>query len=43
MDKTRSAARQMVGRPGVSHGWDMLKVGDYDVRPDILGFLQSSA
>jgi pimeloyl-ACP methyl ester carboxylesterase len=31
---------QLVGRPGVSHGWDMLKVGDDDVRPDVMAFLQ---
>jgi pimeloyl-ACP methyl ester carboxylesterase len=39
--KVPGAAKQMVGRPGVSHGWDMLKVGTDDVRPDILSFLQS--
>ena len=38
----RGPAKQLVGRPGVSHGWDMLKVGVDDVRPDILAFLQSS-
>jgi pimeloyl-ACP methyl ester carboxylesterase len=32
---------QLVGRPGVSHGWDLLKVGTDDVRPDLLAFLQS--
>jgi pimeloyl-ACP methyl ester carboxylesterase len=39
--KVGSTAKQLVGRPGVSHGWDMLKVGDDDVRPDILTFLES--
>lgn len=43
IDTVHSAAKQLVGRPGVSHGWDMLKVGDDDVRPDILGFLESYA
>jgi pimeloyl-ACP methyl ester carboxylesterase len=38
-----AAAKQLVGRPGVSHGWDMLKVGPDDVRPDVIGFLQSYA
>jgi pimeloyl-ACP methyl ester carboxylesterase len=41
--KARGPAKQVVGRSGVSHGWDMLKVGDDDVRPDVLGFLQSYA
>ena len=40
-DAARGPAKQLVGRPGVSHGWDMLKVGEDDVRPDILSFLQS--
>ena len=35
--------KQLVGRPGVSHGWDMLRLGDDDVRPDVLAFLQSYA
>jgi pimeloyl-ACP methyl ester carboxylesterase len=38
---TGSPVKQLVGRPGVSDGWDMLKVGGDDVRPDILTFLQS--
>jgi pimeloyl-ACP methyl ester carboxylesterase len=37
-----TAARpELVGRPGVSHGWDMLKIGDDDVRPEIQAFLES--
>jgi pimeloyl-ACP methyl ester carboxylesterase len=35
------AKPEMVGRPGVSHGWDMLKVGDDDVRPEVLAFLDA--
>jgi pimeloyl-ACP methyl ester carboxylesterase len=35
--------KQLVGRSGVSHGWDMLKLGDDDVRPDVLAFLHSYA
>jgi pimeloyl-ACP methyl ester carboxylesterase len=38
-----ATAKELVGRAGVSHGWDMLKVGPDDVRPDILRFLQSYA
>ncbi len=41
--KIGSTAKQLVGRPGVSHGWDMLKLGNDDVRPDILSFLESYA
>jgi pimeloyl-ACP methyl ester carboxylesterase len=37
--KAGSTVKQLVGRPGVSHGWDMLKLGDDDVRPDVLSFL----
>jgi pimeloyl-ACP methyl ester carboxylesterase len=37
----KDAQPEMVGRPGVSHGWDMLKVGDDDVRPDVQTFLAS--
>ena len=36
-------AKQLVGRPGVSHGWDMLKVGPDDVSAEILAFLESYA
>ena len=43
IDKVHSAGKQLVGRPGVSHGWDMLKIGDDDVRTDIMGFLESYA
>lgn len=32
---------RLVGRAGVSHGWDMLRVGDDDVRPDVMEFLES--
>jgi len=39
--KAPTTTKQLVGRPGVSHGWDMLKIGEDDVRPDVLGFLQS--
>jgi pimeloyl-ACP methyl ester carboxylesterase len=42
-DAAHGPVKQLVGRPGVSHGWDMLKVGDDDVRPDLLAFLQSYA
>jgi pimeloyl-ACP methyl ester carboxylesterase len=38
-----ATAKELVGRSGVSHGWDMLKVGGDDVRPDVLRFLQSYA
>ena len=43
VDAAHTAVKQLVGRPGVSHGWDMLKVGDDDVRPDLLKFLKSYA
>jgi pimeloyl-ACP methyl ester carboxylesterase len=39
----QSPAKQLVGRPGVSHGWDMLKVGADDVTAEVLAFLQSYA
>jgi pimeloyl-ACP methyl ester carboxylesterase len=38
-----AAVKELVGRSGVSHGWDMLKLGPDDVRPDLLRFLQSYA
>jgi pimeloyl-ACP methyl ester carboxylesterase len=38
---TGGARAELVGRPGVSHGWDMLKVGDDDVRPEVTAFLES--
>ena len=38
-----SPGTSLVGRPGVSHGWDMLKVGPDDVRPEVLAFLASYA
>jgi pimeloyl-ACP methyl ester carboxylesterase len=41
--KAGSTVKQLVGRPGVSHGWDMLKIGDDDIRPDILTFLETYA
>jgi pimeloyl-ACP methyl ester carboxylesterase len=41
--KLTSPGTQLVGRSGVSHGWDMLKIGDDDVRPDVFAFLQSYA
>jgi len=41
--KLNGPEKQLVGRSGVSHGWDMLKLGDDDVRPDVLAFLQSYA
>jgi hypothetical protein len=40
---SRAADKQLVGRPGVSHGWDMLTVGADDVRPAVRGFLDSYA
>lgn len=43
VDASPAPAKQLVGRPGVSHGWDMLKVGTDDVTTDVLGFLQSYA
>jgi pimeloyl-ACP methyl ester carboxylesterase len=42
-EQAPATAKELVGRSGVSHGWDMLKVGPDDVRPDILRFLQSYA
>lgn len=42
-EKMPALDKQLVGRPGVSHGWDMLKAGVDDVRPDILGFLSAYA
>jgi pimeloyl-ACP methyl ester carboxylesterase len=39
--KVPSTVKELVGRSGVSHGWDMLKVGPDDVRDDVLRFLQS--
>jgi pimeloyl-ACP methyl ester carboxylesterase len=42
-EQSPATAKELVGRPGVSHGWDMLKVGGDDVRPDVLRFLQSYA
>src|SRR5690606_20152120 len=42
-DAAPGPAKQLVGRPGVSHGWDLLKVGADDVSPDVLGFLTSYA
>lgn len=41
--KVAGPDKRLVGRPGVSHGWDMLRLGDDDVRPDVLAFLQSYA
>jgi len=41
--KSPSTAKELVGRSGVSHGWDMLRVGPDDVRTDVLRFLQSYA
>jgi pimeloyl-ACP methyl ester carboxylesterase len=42
-ERAPATAKELVGRSGVSHGWDMLKVGGDDVRPDVLRFLQSYA
>lgn len=41
--KVPGPAKQLVGRSGVSHGWDMLKIGQDDVRPDVQTFLTSYA
>jgi len=43
VEQSPATAKELVGRSGVSHGWDMLKVGSDDVRPDVLRFLQSYA
>jgi pimeloyl-ACP methyl ester carboxylesterase len=43
VEQSPATAKEVVGRSGVSHGWDMLKVGTDDVRPDVLRFLQSYA
>lgn len=42
-DIAPAPAKQLVGRPGVSHGWDLLKIGPDDVSADVLAFLQSYA
>ena len=43
VQQSPATAKELVGRSGVSHGWDMLKLGADDVRPDVLRFLQSYA
>jgi pimeloyl-ACP methyl ester carboxylesterase len=43
IDASPAPSKLLVGRPGVSHGWDMLKVGADDVTADVLAFLQSYA
>jgi pimeloyl-ACP methyl ester carboxylesterase len=43
LGSSRAVDKQLVGRPGVSHGWDLLKVGPDDVRPAVRAFLDSYA
>lgn len=42
-DTAGTQDRKLIGRPGVTHGWDMLKVGDDDVTADVLEFVEAHA
>jgi pimeloyl-ACP methyl ester carboxylesterase len=42
-DAAGTKDRQLVGRAGVSHGWDMLKVGGDNVSDDVIAFIDAHA
>jgi pimeloyl-ACP methyl ester carboxylesterase len=40
VDASPGADKQVITRPGLSHGWSMLRDGEADVRPELLAFLE---
>jgi len=42
-DKAGTSDKKLIGRAGVTHGWDMLKVGDDDVTADVMEFMEAHA
>jgi hypothetical protein len=42
-DTAGTTDKKLIGRPGVAHGWDMLKVGGDDVTADVMEFVEAHA
>jgi len=42
-DRAGTADKKLIGRAGVTHGWDMLKVGDDDVTAEVMEFVEAHA